>query len=284
LPRSPVFTLSMEAKPLPIQISTLPETDDAPAELVPVKPRARRERLSRRELVQPHGRWYPRVKGAADFTAAMGLAVFALPVVLIATLLVKLTSKGPAFYAQTRVGKDGRLFTIVKIRTMIHNCESLTGPRWSIPGDPRITFVGWFLRTTHLDELPQLWNVLRGEMSLIGPRPERPEFLPELERALPCYRQRLAVRPGVTGLAQVQLPADSDLTSVRRKLAHDLYYIRHVNPWLDIRLLICTAFYAVGLPFGLVGRMLGIPGSERVERTMQGVVVESAPLRLRLGA
>ena len=132
---------------------------------------------------------------------------------------------------------------------MIHNCESLTGPRWSMPGDPRITPVGWFLRRTHLDELPQLLNVLRGEMSLIGPRPERPEFVPELERELPGYTQRLAVRPGVTGLAQVQLPPDTDLDSVRRKLAHDLYYIRHVSPWLDLRLLVCTAFYALGVPF-----------------------------------
>ena len=96
-------------------------------------------------------------------------------------------------------------------------------------------------------------------MSLIGPRPERPEFLPELERALPAYRQRLTVRPGVTGLAQVQLPADTDLDSVRRKLAYDLYYIRHLSPWLDLRLLVCTAFYAVGVPFAVLSRLLGVP-------------------------
>src|SRR5205823_316253 len=116
--------------------------------------------------------------------------------------------------------------------------------RWSIPGDPRVTLIGQVLRRTHLDELPQLLNVLRGDMSLIGPRPERPEFLPELEAAFPRYRDRLAVRPGVTGLAQVQLPADSDLDSVREKLRHDLYYIQHLGPWLDLRILICTAFYA----------------------------------------
>src|SRR5213078_860902 len=98
---------------------------------------------------------------------------------------------GPAFYSQTRVGQGGRQFTIWKIRTMIHNCESLTGPRWSMPGDPRITPVGWLLRHTHLDELPQLWNVLCGHMSLIGPRPERPEFVPDLQRAIPAYGQRL---------------------------------------------------------------------------------------------
>jgi lipopolysaccharide/colanic/teichoic acid biosynthesis glycosyltransferase len=180
------------------------------------------------------------------------------------------------------------LFTILKIRTMIHNCESLTGPRWSMPGDPRITPVGWLLRKTHLDELPQLLNVLRGEMSLIGPRPERPEFVPELERAFPAYRQRLNVRPGVTGLAQVQLPPDTDLESVRRKLAHDLYYIRRLSPLLDLRLLLCTAFYALGVPFRVLSRMLGVPASSDIERSMRDVVAGAAPTgepqRLRLSA
>ena len=167
---------------------------------------------------------------------------------------------------------------------MIHNCESLTGPRWSMPGDPRVTWFGWFLRVTHLDELPQLLNVLRGDMSLIGPRPERPEFIPELERALPAYGQRLTVRPGVTGLAQVQLPADTDLSSVRRKLAHDLYYVRHVNPLLDLRLLVCTAFYAVGVPFSFLSRLLGVPRSGVIERAMQSVLTEPATVRARIAS
>jgi lipopolysaccharide/colanic/teichoic acid biosynthesis glycosyltransferase len=222
-----------------------------------------------REPVRPlRHRWYLSCKRVADFLLAALLTVPAVPLILLAALLVKLTSRGPAFYTQTRVGEDGRLFSIWKIRSMVHNCESLTGPRWSIPGDPRITRVGAFLRASHLDELPQLLNVLRGEMSLIGPRPERPEFVPELERELPGYWQRLAVRPGVTGLAQVQLPPDSDLTSVRNKLAHDLYYIRHLSPWLDARLLVCTAFYALGLPFGIAGSLLGIPNSTAVEQAM----------------
>jgi lipopolysaccharide/colanic/teichoic acid biosynthesis glycosyltransferase len=203
--------------------------------------------------------WYLPLKSAIDFTAALVLFLIALPVIGIAALVVKLTSRGPAFYTQTRVGRHGRPFTIYKIRTMVDNCESLTGPRWSIPGDPRITRIGQFLRLTHLDELPQLLNVLRGEMSLIGPRPERPEFLPRLERSLPSYRDRLLVKPGVTGLAQVQLPADTDLASVRRKLAHDLYYIENVHPWLDLRILFGTAFYALGVPFWIGGRVCGIP-------------------------
>jgi lipopolysaccharide/colanic/teichoic acid biosynthesis glycosyltransferase len=222
-------------------------------------------------VVEPLGSsWYPPLKSALDRLAALLLLPLALPVVVLSALVIKLTSRGPVFYSQTRVGRHGRHFTIYKIRTMIHNCESLTGPRWSMPGDPRVTPFGWLLRISHLDELPQLWNVLRGDMSLIGPRPERPEFLPELEAALPAYRQRLAVRPGVTGLAQVQLPPDSDLDSVQRKLAFDLYYIRHLNPWLDLRLLLATGLYALGIPFRWLCRLLAIPEA----RAVQGAVAD----------
>jgi lipopolysaccharide/colanic/teichoic acid biosynthesis glycosyltransferase len=232
-----------------------------------------RGRLPGREPVHPlRHRWYLRGKNAVDFLTAALLTIPAVPLVVLAALCVRLTSRGPAFYTQTRVGEDGRLFTIWKIRSMIHNCESLTGPRWSMPGDPRVTRVGALLRASHLDELPQLWNVLRGEMSLIGPRPERPEFVPELERELPGYWQRLTVRPGVTGLAQVQLPPDSDLYSVRRKLAYDLYYIRYLSPWLDARLLMCTALYALGLPFELLAKLLRIPDATTVETAMRDVL------------
>src|SRR5438034_1075742 len=131
--------------------------------------------------------WYVRAKGTADFALALVLLLLTAPLVFVAVLFVKLTSRGPAFYSQTRVGRNGLLYAIYKIRTMAHNCESRTGPRWSVPGDPRITRVGRFLRKTHLDELPQLWNVLRGEMSLVGPRPERPEFVMQLEQIIPRY-------------------------------------------------------------------------------------------------
>ncbi len=269
--------------PTPIQLRPA-DAATLPADNV-LAPRSRRERThGTRPAVRPLHGWYPPCKYAADFLAALVLGAVALPLIAVSALIVKLTSRGPAFYTQVRVGRDGRPFTIYKIRSMIHNCESLTGPRWSMPGDPRVTVIGWFLRTTHLDELPQLLNVLRGDMSLIGPRPERPEFFPELERELPAYGQRLTVRPGVTGLAQVQLPPDTDLGSVRRKLAHDLYYVRHVSPLLDLRLLICTAFYAVGVPFSLLSRLLGVPGSSVVERAMQSVVTEPASARVRIGA
>jgi lipopolysaccharide/colanic/teichoic acid biosynthesis glycosyltransferase len=148
---------------------------------------------------------------------------------------------------------------------MFHNCERHTGARWAQPDDPRVTTVGRFLRRTHLDELPQLWNVLRGEMSLVGPRPERPEFVPELERIIPHYRVRLLVRPGVTGLAQVQLPADTDVASVRRKLAYDLYYIRNGGFWLDMRLMVCTSAKMIGIPFHILSRMFVMPPRDRVE-------------------
>ena len=236
-------------------------------ETVVIPSRPRRERAQQlRPPVRPRRAWYLPLKYGSDFVLALLLTVVALPVVALAALAVKLTSRGPAFYTQTRIGRGGRTFTIYKIRSMIHNCESLTGPRWSMPGDPRVTPVGWFLRATHLDELPQLLNVLRGEMSLIGPRPERPEFVPKLEREVPGYKQRLLVRPGVTGLAQVQLPPDTDVDSVRRKLAHDLYYIAHISPWLDLRLLLCTAFYAFGVPFRVLSRLLGVPASAGYRR------------------
>jgi lipopolysaccharide/colanic/teichoic acid biosynthesis glycosyltransferase len=194
-----------------------------------------------------------------DVVLAGVLLVAAAPVMLVVALLVKLTSRGPVIYSQTRLGLDGRPFRIYKFRTMWHNCEHHSGPRWSSTGDPRVTPLGRFLRATHLDELPQLVNVLRRDMSLVGPRPERPEFVPHLEEAIPGYRARLRVRPGVTGLAQVQLPPDSDLTSVRHKLVCDLYYIDHGGLFLDVRLMICTALAVVGVPFDWLRALLRIP-------------------------
>ena len=254
-------------------------------EAVPAATRPRRERPAPpRPPVRPHRSWYLPLKYAADFTLALLLSFVAVPLVALAALAVRLTSRGPAFYTQLRVGCGGRTFTIYKLRSMIDNCESLTGPRWSMPGDPRVTAVGRFLRRSHLDELPQLLNVLRGEMSLIGPRPERPEFVPELEREVPGYKQRLTLRPGVTGLAQVQLPPDTDVDSVRRKLAHDLFYIANVSPWLDLRLLVCTAFYALGVPFSLLSRVLGVPASATIEETMRGALGEQSARRVPLAA
>jgi lipopolysaccharide/colanic/teichoic acid biosynthesis glycosyltransferase len=221
--------------------------------------------------------WYGRGKRALDVTLALALLALTGPVMLLAALLVKLTSRGPAFYSQTRLGLHGRPFTLYKIRSMRHDCERLSGPRWCRPGDPRVMPLGHFLRKTHLDELPQLWNILRGEMSLIGPRPERPEFVPQLERAIPRYRDRLLVAPGLTGLAQVLLPPDTDLDSVRLKLAYDLWYVQRHGPWLDLRVAAATAFHLAGVRWRFLRWLLLVPDQDTIERAYRALAGEVAP-------
>ncbi len=177
----------------------------------------------------------PRWKRWSDCAIAAPLLVLTAPIILAALVLVRLTSPGPALYTQTRLGLNRRPFTIYKIRTMTYNCEAGTGARWSSgKNDSRITLVGRFLRKTHIDELPQLWNVLSGDMTLVGPRPERPEIVTKIEPLIPGYGERLTVLPGVTGLAQVQLPPDTNLESVRRKIRYDAYYAANLGLWLDI--------------------------------------------------
>jgi lipopolysaccharide/colanic/teichoic acid biosynthesis glycosyltransferase len=209
--------------------------------------------------------WYAAVKTPSDCCLALLLLILTAPLLILAGLAVRLSSRGPVIYSQTRLGRNGHPYTIYKIRTMYHNCEEQSGVCWSTKGDPRITPVGRFLRSTHIDELPQLWNILRGEMSLVGPRPERPEFVLGLEKALCHYRKRLGARPGITGLAQVQLPPDTDMDSVRRKLAHDLYYVENLSLWMDMRILACTALSALGLPFRISRVLFALPGGKSVE-------------------
>jgi len=190
---------------------------------------------------------YAPLKAAVEWVVAVALLMVSAPVVLVLAVAVKLTSAGPAFYAQTRLGRFGHKYRMFKLRTMVHGAEAGTGPVWAAKNDGRITPIGKFLRNTHLDELPQLWNVVRGEMGLIGPRPERPEIAARIERQIPEFRNRLAVRPGVTGLAQMLLPADDptdpELICVRKKLAHDLYYVRKLNFLLDLRIAASTPCY-----------------------------------------
>jgi len=210
--------------------------------------------------------WYGSFKGLLDVSLAVLFLALSAPVMLLACLAVKLTSRGPIFYCQTRLGRGAGPYTIYKIRTMTHECERNSGICWARPNDPRITLVGRFLRRMHIDELPQLWNVVWGEMSLVGPRPERPEFVTDLIKAIPRYRERLFVRPGLTGLAQVQLPADTDMASVRRKLAYDVYYVEHMSFWLDCRILVGTIAYVLGLPSSWASRLFAMPSGEPVER------------------
>jgi lipopolysaccharide/colanic/teichoic acid biosynthesis glycosyltransferase len=178
------------------------------------------------------------------------LLVFASPAIVALALLVWCTSRGPAFYRQLRTGKNGREFFIYKLRTMHEHAETATGPTWCRPRDSRITPVGCVLRFFHWDELPQLLNVVRGEMDLVGPRPERPELIEVILKSVPDYCERLQVLPGVTGLAQVNLPADTDMESARDKLALDLEYIRTATAGLDTRILLCSALRMLGIHSG----------------------------------
>lgn len=220
--------------------------------------------------------WYGIIKVSGDFLCALVMLILAAPFILLAALAIKLTSRGPVFYSQTRLGRGGRPYRIYKLRTMYHNCERQSGAQWSTKGDQRVTLVGRFLRRTHIDELPQLWNILRGDMSLVGPRPERPEFVPQLEKAIPRYRERLRVRPGLTGLAQVQLPPDTDLESVRRKLACDLYYVERLGFWLDLRILLSTPFHVLGIPFAVPRVLFRVPSGETVEQAYAQSTVKIA--------
>lgn len=188
-----------------------------------------------------------RAKSAADFALAAIALIPAIPLMLLSGLLVRLTSRGPAIYTQTRVGHGGRIFTLYKIRTMVHECESLTGPRWSMPGDPRITPIGRLLRHLHLDELPQLFNVLKGDMSLVGPRPERPEIVKKLRQVVPGYDRRHAVKPGITGFAQIHLPPDSCIRSVKNKLVYDLFYVRNRSMGFEAAIVLATMLKLCGL-------------------------------------
>jgi lipopolysaccharide/colanic/teichoic acid biosynthesis glycosyltransferase len=223
------------------------------------------EMFSHPEILLPEPKGYLGLKRAFDFIVALTLFILALPIIALTLLLVKITSRGPALYSQVRLGKGGRPFAIYKVRTMYQDAERISGAAWSTPGDSRITPLGRFLRKTHLDELPQLWNVLRGDMSMVGPRPERPEFVPQLEQAVPYYRARLLVRPGVTGLAQVQLPPDTDLESVRIKLAYDVDYIQTISFPLDLKICWATALHVVGADAEFIRKCFGFTARERIE-------------------
>jgi sugar transferase (PEP-CTERM system associated) len=176
-----------------------------------------------------------------DVMGSSVMLLLALPVMALAALAVKLTSPGPVLYEQQRVGMNGRVFTIYKFRSMRADAEAGTGAVWATPGhDPRVTRVGRILRRTRIDELPQLWNVLRGEMSLVGPRPERPEFVRTLSEQIPFYGQRHAVRPGLTGWAQVRYAYGASVEDSMEKLQYDLYYIKNRSLALNLYIIFET--------------------------------------------
>jgi lipopolysaccharide/colanic/teichoic acid biosynthesis glycosyltransferase len=178
-------------------------------------------------------------------TACGGLVIVALLAPWVA-LANAVWSPGPLLYWQTRVGRGGRPFELVKFRSMIPDAESL-GPVWATEGDERVTAVGRVLRKARLDELPQVWNILKGEMSLVGPRPERPEFVRELVQEIPFYQARHAVRPGITGWAQVRYRYGNSVQDALVKLQYDLYYIKHQNLYLELSILVKTAAVMIRL-------------------------------------
>ena len=197
-------------------------------------------------------------KGILDRLLALILLIPGLPLIGVLVLVVRATSRGPGVYRQVRVGRGGRNYIMLKMRSMRLDAEAGTGAVWAKQVDSRVTRVGYWLRKLHLDELPQLFNVLWGEMSLIGPRPERPEFVKMLGREIPGYMSRLEVPPGITGLAQINLPPDRDLDDVRRKIVLDREYIESAGLLLDARILACTLLRIVGMRGELAMRVMGL--------------------------
>ena len=218
----------------------------------------------------PPGAGYLTLRRAFDLIAGSLLAVPLGAVVAVTAVFVRLDSPGPIFYRQTRVGRDGKQFRMIKIRSMRVDAEAGSGAQWSGAGDPRVTRIGQFLRASHIDEFPQIWNVLRGDMTLIGPRPERPVFVDELVKQVPGYQLRLTVKPGVTGLAQLRLPPDQTLDDVIAKVAHDVYYIERMGLNLDFRVSVGT----LRLLFREVVQACGA-----TSRTVYGVARTRLPLR-----
>jgi exopolysaccharide biosynthesis polyprenyl glycosylphosphotransferase len=193
------------------------------------------------ELMKP---WEESLKRLMDIVASILILAVGMPLWLLNSIVLKANSKGPLFYRQMRVGKNGRLFKIIKFRSMVADAEKKSGPVWADKNDPRVTSWGRFMRKTHIDEVPQFINVLIGDMSLVGPRPERPEFVESLSQEIPLYKRRLRVRPGITGWAQVKYSYDQSIEDVKNKLKYDLFYIENVSWRLDLIILFHT-FYVM---------------------------------------
>ncbi len=189
---------------------------------------------------EPMPLWEKVVKRLLDIVVSLIVLVITLPFLAVIALMIRFDSSGSIIYKQRRVGRKGKLFTMYKFRTMNLDAESETGPTWAKENDPRITKVGYWLRKLRLDEIPQLINVLRGSMSLVGPRPERPHFVDQFKIQIPLYTRRLRVRPGITGWAQVKWKYDSSLDDVKEKTKYDLFYVENISLKMDLKILIIT--------------------------------------------
>lgn len=180
------------------------------------------------------------VKRLVDVSLSGLFLILGWPIFVLVAIAIKLDSPGPVFFRQERVGERGQIFWLLKYRTMLKDAEARTGPVWTTEDDPRITRVGHWLRKTRLDEFPQIINVLRGQMSFIGPRPERPHFVAQLQEKIPYYSQRHSIRPGITGWAQVRYRYGSTVEDAEEKLQYDLYYVKNMSPFLDLLILISS--------------------------------------------
>lgn len=185
-------------------------------------------------------RFHLTYKRAASILVSIVGLLLSLPLLPFIMLVIKLTSQGPIFYRQSRVGRDGASYNCYKFRTMRADAEADSGPTWAEDDDPRITSVGKFLRQSRMDEIPQLWNVLRGDMSLVGPRPERPEFVDMLNKDIPYYHLRHTIRPGITGWAQIKYKYGSSVEDAKEKLRYDLFYIKNMSAGLDLLIFLQT--------------------------------------------
>lgn len=186
--------------------------------------------------------WERAVKRMYDVLFSLIFLVGFLPIWLIVGAVIRINSKGPIFYNQKRVGKDGKLYNMIKFRSMVMGAEKMTGPVWAASNDPRVTKVGRLLRRLRLDEIPQLINVLWGHMSLVGPRPERPFFVEKLKKAVPLYSRRLRIRPGITGWAQVKGDYDQSIEHVKQKLEYDLFYLENMSLRMDLKIILNTLY------------------------------------------
>ncbi len=186
--------------------------------------------------------WEKSMKRIIDILMSFILLIVSFPVTLIAAIAIKLESRGPVFYKQERMGLNGKVFKIIKFRSMVQDAEKASGPVWSTKGDSRITKVGKFIRRVRIDEIPQIINIFKGEMSFVGPRPERPFFVEKLSQEIPLYKRRLKVRPGVTGWAQVKHKYDESIDDVKVKLRYDLFYIENISLRMDFKIIFRTVF------------------------------------------
>lgn len=219
----------------------------------------------RTRVAATHPIYFP-IKHFSERLLAVMILVVVSPLILILVALVRMTSKGPGIYRQERVGLNRKSFDVYKLRTMRQDAEADGQAKWSQKGDPRITPLGRILRRTHLDELPQLWNVVAGDMSLTGPRPERPSICGKLALHIRDYYARTNVKPGITGLAQINLEPDCTIDDVRRKQCLDLHYIETANAWLDLRMVFATVLRMAGIRGSVVTRWMGLCRKDVIEK------------------